>query len=69
MQQILFRVPGLNLPLYGFGLMLTFALFASMYLAEWRARREGLGDVQVDVLAIWVLVCGLIGARAFFVIE
>ena len=69
MQQILFRVPGLNLPLYGFGLMLTIALFASMYLTEWRARREGLGDVKVDVLAIWVLIGGLIGARAFFVIE
>ncbi len=69
MQQILLRVPGLNLPVYGFGLMLTLALFASMYLTEWRARREGLGEVQVDVLAIWVLICGLIGARAFFVIE
>ena len=69
MQQILFRVPGLGIPVYGFGLMLTIALFASMYLAEWRARREGLGDVQVDVLAIWTLIGGLVGARAFFVVE
>jgi phosphatidylglycerol:prolipoprotein diacylglycerol transferase len=69
MQQILFRVPGLGLPVFGFGLMLTLALFASLYLAEWRARREGLGDVPVDLLAIWLLVGGLIGARLFFIIE
>lgn len=69
MQQILFRVPGLGLPVFGFGLMLTIALFASMELAGRRARREGLGDVQVDVLAIWVLIGGLIGARLFFIAE
>ncbi len=69
MQQILFRVPGLNLPVFGFGLMLTIALFASMELASRRARREGLGDVQVDALAIWVLIAGLIGARLFFIVE
>jgi phosphatidylglycerol:prolipoprotein diacylglycerol transferase len=69
MQPILFRVPGLGLPVFGFGLMLTLALFASMALAEWRARRVGLDPDQVSMLAIWVLIGGLIGARAFFIIE
>jgi phosphatidylglycerol---prolipoprotein diacylglyceryl transferase len=69
MQPILFRVPGLGLPVFGFGLMLTIALFASIWLAERRARREGLDPDQVSALAVWTLVGGLIGARAFFVIE
>jgi phosphatidylglycerol:prolipoprotein diacylglycerol transferase len=69
MQQILFRVPGLGIPVFGFGLMLTLALFGSMAHAEWRARREGLDPDQVSFLAIWVLIGGLIGARAFFVAE
>jgi phosphatidylglycerol:prolipoprotein diacylglycerol transferase len=69
MQQILFRVPYLGVPVFGFGLMLTLALFASMALAEWRARKEGLDPELVSYLAIWLLIGGLIGARAFFVIE
>jgi phosphatidylglycerol:prolipoprotein diacylglycerol transferase len=69
MQPILFRVPYVGLPVFGFGLMLTIALFASMALAEWRARREGLDPDQVSYLAIWTLVGGLIGARLFFIIE
>jgi phosphatidylglycerol:prolipoprotein diacylglycerol transferase len=69
MQPILFRVPGLGLPVFGFGLMLTLALLGSITLAEWRARRVGLDPDQVSYLAIWTLVGGLIGARTFFVVE
>jgi phosphatidylglycerol:prolipoprotein diacylglycerol transferase len=69
MQQILFRVPYLGVPVFGFGLMLTLALFGSMALAEWRARKEGLDPELVSYLAIWILIGGLIGARAFFVVE
>ncbi len=69
MRQILFSVPGLGLKIYGFGLMLTLAMLASINLAAWRARREKLNGELIFDLAVWVLIGGLIGARLFFVIE
>jgi phosphatidylglycerol:prolipoprotein diacylglycerol transferase len=67
MQQILLQVGGIKI--YGFGLMLTLALLASVSLAAWRAGREKLDASQIDILAVWVLICGLIGARTFYAIE
>ena len=69
MQQILLRIPGTPIKVHGFGLMLAIALIASIQLAAWRARREKLDGNAVFDLSIWVLVCGLIGARALFVLE
>ena len=69
MHQVLFTVPGLGIPVHGFGLMLSIAVLAAMSLAAWRAKREGLDPEQVYDLAIWVLVGGLAGARAFWVIQ
>jgi phosphatidylglycerol:prolipoprotein diacylglycerol transferase len=67
MRQILFEMGGIKI--HGFGLMLALALWCSVGLAGWRAKREGLNPEHVDLLAIWVLVVGLLGARIFFVVE
>jgi phosphatidylglycerol:prolipoprotein diacylglycerol transferase len=67
MRQILFRIPGLGLPIFGYGLMLFLAFLGSMNLAAWRARREKLDPEVVYDLALWVFLGGLIGARAFYV--
>ncbi len=69
MLQVLFEVPGIGLKLYGFGLMLCLAFLASMAMAAWRARREGLDPETVYDLALWLIVGGLVGARGFFVIQ
>lgn len=69
MRQILFEVPGLHLKIFGYGLMLFFAFLGSMHLAARRARREGLDPEVVYDLALWVFVGGLVGARAFYVIQ
>ncbi|MFO0959791.1 MAG: prolipoprotein diacylglyceryl transferase [Isosphaeraceae bacterium] len=69
MQQILFRIPGLGLPIFGYGLMLFLAFLGSMQLAAWRARREGLDRELVLDLALYLFVGGLVGARLFYVIQ
>lgn len=69
MQQVLFRIPGLGLPVFGYGLMLFLAFLGSMQLAGWRARREGLDRELVLDLALYLFVGGLIGARLFYVIQ
>ena len=55
-----------DLPIYGFGIMLVLAFIFSPWLAWWRARREGLdGDVILD-MGFWIFVAGLVGARLFY---
>ena len=69
MRQVLFRIPGLGVPIYGFGLMVVVAFYAAMTLAVWRARREKLNADVIYDLGLAMLVGGLVGARLFFVAE
>jgi phosphatidylglycerol:prolipoprotein diacylglycerol transferase len=71
MAPILFKIPltfpwygPVEVPIYGFGIMLVMAFIFAPWLAWWRACREGLnGDVILD-MGFWIFVAGLIGARA-----
>ncbi len=67
MRPILFRLPGLGLPIFGYGLMLFFAFLGSMNLTAWRARREKLDPEVIYDLALWVFLGGLVGARLLYV--
>jgi len=60
---------GPSVPVFGYGFMLFCAFLASGSLASWRARREGLGGELVWDLAVWLFVCGIIGARIFYVVQ
>jgi phosphatidylglycerol:prolipoprotein diacylglycerol transferase len=67
MQQVLFRIPGLNWPIFGFGLMLFVAFVLTTAVAMRRAKREGINPEAVQDLALWVFVGGLLGARITFI--
>ena len=69
MQQVLFEIPGTSIRIYGFGLMLFLAFLAGMSLSARRARRSGLDPEIIYDLAFWMIVGGLVGARAFYVIQ
>src|SRR5580700_9755695 len=75
MQQVLFWIPiktwltPNGIPLYGFGTMLFLAFVASVWLATRRAVKEGVSQDRLFDLAIWVFVCGIIGARIVFMIQ
>jgi phosphatidylglycerol:prolipoprotein diacylglycerol transferase len=58
-----------GLPIHGYGVMMLLAVVAATLLAAWRARRVGLDPELIFSLAFWMLVPGIIGARAFYVIE
>lgn len=60
---------GRGLPIRGYGAMLLVAVAAAVALAIWRARRVGLDHELILTLAFWAFVPGIIGARAFYVIE
>jgi phosphatidylglycerol:prolipoprotein diacylglycerol transferase len=69
MKQVLFRIPGMNVPVYGFGLMVVVAFYVALASAVWRSRREKLDPEVIYDLAVWMLVGGLVGARLFYVLE
>lgn len=69
MKQVLFRIPGLGVPVYSFGLMVALAVFAGLMLAVRRSRKEGLDPNVVYDMAGWLVAGGLVGARLFYVVE
>jgi phosphatidylglycerol:prolipoprotein diacylglycerol transferase len=55
-----------GLPIYGFGMMLFLAFLVCTWLASRRAEREGIAGEQLQDVAIWLFIGGLIGARFTF---
>lgn len=69
MHPILFSIPNTKIQIYSFGIMMVLAVWSAHGLASWRARRVGLDPNQFDDMAFVVIFCGLVGARAFYVVE
>lgn len=69
MYQVLFQIPNTPIRIYGFGFMLFLALVLSLNLASWRARKGRLDDEIISDLAFAVILCGLVGARFFYVVQ
>jgi phosphatidylglycerol---prolipoprotein diacylglyceryl transferase len=69
MLQEVFRIPGLDWPIYGFGLMMVLGLLAAMGLAKVLARRSGLDPEFFVNAALLALVSGILGARISHVLE
>lgn len=58
-----------GLPIRSYGTMMLLAVVSGTVLAAWRARRAGLEPDLIYSLALWTFVPGILGARAFYVIE
>ncbi|HTU94158.1 MAG TPA: prolipoprotein diacylglyceryl transferase family protein [Gemmataceae bacterium] len=55
-----------GLPIYGFGMMLFLAFIVCTWLASRRAESEGVAAEQIQEVAMWLFIGGLIGARITF---
>ena len=66
MQQVFFRLPFVDWPIFGYGLMLFLAFIACTWLAGRRGERVGMTREMIQDFTIWVFVGGLLGARIFF---
>lgn len=55
-----------KLPIYGFGMMLFLAFIICTSMASRRAESEGVAAEQIQEVAMWLFIGGLIGARITF---
>jgi phosphatidylglycerol---prolipoprotein diacylglyceryl transferase len=69
MLQELFRIPGLNLPIYGYGLMLVIGFLGGTHLAKFLAKRAGLDGELFMNAALLALLTGVLGARVSHILE
>ena len=69
MLQELFRIPGLNLPVYGYGLMLVLGVFAAVELGRFLANRSGINGDHFATIGLLALVSGVAGARMSHILE
>src|ERR1700686_5057313 len=67
MRQILFHVPFLGIPVYGYGAMLFLAFIFCQWLGKRLCKREGVDDKVIPDLTIWLFVSGIIGGRLVFI--
>ncbi len=69
MLQELFRIPGLNWPIYGYGVMLVIGFFAAMKLTKFLASHSKIDPEIFATVALIALVSGVAGARLSHVLE
>ena len=58
-----------GVPVRGYGVMLVVGCSAAVALATWRARDIGIEQDEILRLAIAMFVAGIVGGRAFYVVE
>jgi phosphatidylglycerol:prolipoprotein diacylglycerol transferase len=58
-----------GLAIRGYGLFMVLGIAAGTWLVLMRCRQAGTDPDQILTLAFWMIVCGIVGARAFFVIQ
>lgn len=69
MMRELLRIPLVNLPIFSYGFLLMLGFMAAILTGRPRAKRAGLNENVVLDLGLLALVCGIVGARIFYVIE
>lgn len=69
MQKILFEIPFIEWPVYGYGSVLFVAMFSGCWVAGKIAERNGGSAETIYDLAFWVFVSGVGGARLFFFLQ
>src|SRR5262245_44353483 len=69
MRQVLFHLPILDLPIYGYGAMLFLAFFFCTWLAARLAKQQGIAVQNMQDVGIWIFVCGILCARLTFMIQ
>jgi len=65
----LFRIPLIDLPIYGYGAMVLLGFLAGYFFVLRGAQRDGIEREKVQDLPIWMVFSGLLGARLFYFMQ
>lgn len=66
MHPVLFQLGNFDVRVWG--IMVSAGIIAGTYLARWMARREGMNPDLIFDYIVWVVVVGILGARAWEVL-
>src|SRR4051794_38637001 len=69
MMQEVFRIPGLGIPVFGYGLMLVIGFYLAMQVGRALARRCGIHPDVVVNIALIALITGIAGSRISHILE
>jgi phosphatidylglycerol:prolipoprotein diacylglycerol transferase len=69
MLQEVFRIPGLGIPVFGYGLMLVIGFYCAMPVGRAIARRSGVDPDWVVNIALIALIFGIAGSRLSHILE
>src|SRR5215218_520255 len=69
MLQEVFRIPGLGIPVFGYGLMLVIGFYCAMQIGRALARRSGIDPDFVVNIALLALIFGIAGSRISHILE
>ncbi len=69
MQQVLFQIPFLGYPLFGFGAMLLLSFVVVVGWGKWRTPKVGLSWERFQDMAMLLLATGIAGARIVYMIQ
>lgn len=62
-------LPRTSFPIWGYGVMLLIGFLAGLTFAQRRAARQGISRDQLFDLGTAMLICGVVGARLFYLIQ
>lgn len=68
MHPILFTIPGINLPIYSYGVMLGISLIVGWYVVLGLGKRDGLSREWMSSCYIWTAVFAIAGARILYIL-
>jgi len=69
MDPIIFTIPGTNLSLHWYGVIMAVVIIIAGLIAEWGVRHRGEEGGQIWELLVWGVPFGIVGARLWYVLN
>jgi phosphatidylglycerol:prolipoprotein diacylglycerol transferase len=69
MDPIIFTIPGTNISLHWYGLIMAVGIILAGMVAEWGVRLRGEDSDHIWELMIWAVPAGILGARLWYVMN
>ena len=65
---MLFTIPGIDLPIYSYGVMLGLSLVVGWYLVMYLGKQDGLPKDKLASCYVWCAISAMIGSRLLYIV-